>query len=138
MPEDCLFCKIIAKESPADFLYEDDRAVVFLDIYPNAPGHALVVPRNHTSNFLDTSTEDLNHMVEVVRRVTPAIKEAFGYEGFNVLSNNGEAAGQFIKNHAHWHIIPRKKGDELMKIKSSTYEEGQAAEVAQKIREKLA
>jgi histidine triad (HIT) family protein len=109
---DCVFCKIIKKEIPADFVYENDKIVAFLDIHPNNPGHTLVVPKEHHTDLLETPDEVLKDILCRTKKIAPAIMKAVGAEGFNSIFNTKPAAGQVIF-HTHMHIIPRFKGDGL-------------------------
>ena len=109
---DCIFCKIIKKEIPADFIYENDKIVVFLDIHPCNPGHALVVPKEHHTDLLDTPDDVLQDILSRTKKIAPAIMEAVKADGFNSIFNTKPAAGQVIF-HTHMHIIPRFKNDGL-------------------------
>ena len=107
---DCVFCKIIAGEIPAAKLLEDERTISFLDISPVNRGHALVVPKRHVAGLLDLADEEICAAMLMVRRVAAAVKAATGCPAFNVLQNDGEAAGQLVP-HAHFHVIPRSPDD---------------------------
>jgi len=109
---DCIFCKIIKKEIPADFIYENDRIVAFLDIHPNNPGHALVVPKAHFTDLLETPDDVLADIMSRTKKIAPAIIKAVNADGFNTIFNTKPAAGQAVF-HTHMHIIPRFKGDGL-------------------------
>lgn len=130
---DCIFCRIAKKTSPAQIVYENDKVVAFLDITPDAPGHTLVIPKNHFENFIDTPVEDLLEVMRVVKKIAPAIMRATGANAFNIGVNNGEAAGQIIR-HMHVHIIPRKFNDGLVMWEGKSYEEGEMEEYGEKIR----
>lgn len=110
MPPDCLFCKIAAKEIPAEIVYEDEDAMAFLDIHPVNPGHALVIPRRHSESFAVTPEEDVAAVMRVARKIAPAILKAVGADAFNFTANNGKAAGQLVM-HTHFHLMPRFSGD---------------------------
>lgn len=112
MKNDCVFCAIGAGEIPSLKIYEDDVAIAFLDINPMSRGHALVVPRRHCEGLLDADAELLSAMIGRVRKVAGIMKERLGFDGFNILQNNGEAAGQTVK-HLHFHIIPRRAGEQV-------------------------
>ena len=112
MKNDCIFCAIAAGEIPSFKVYEDDVALAYLDINPFAKGHTLVIPKAHSEGLLDASDETLAALVARVKRVAAHIKEKLGCDGFNILQNNGEAAGQTVK-HIHFHIVPRWNGDPL-------------------------
>lgn len=109
---DCLFCKIVAGELPAHKLYEDERVLAFLDIQPGAEGHALVIPKDHATGFLDLEDETRDAIFAAARRIAPALIEETGAEGLNLHQSNGEAAGQVIF-HFHLHLLPRRRGDGL-------------------------
>ncbi len=110
---DCIFCKIIKKEIPAMFIYEDDKFLSFLDIEPNTIGHALVIPKEHIENFSSLSSQLAAELIQVVHKIAPQLVKILGADGYNLAINNGQAAGQLI-NHAHWHIIPRYLDDNLV------------------------
>ena len=107
---DCIFCKIIGGQIPATVLAETEQVISFLDINPVNPGHALVVPKRHVDNLLDLTQDELHAAVLMTRRVAAAVVEATGFPAFNVLQNNGEAAGQVVE-HVHFHVIPRSPED---------------------------
>lgn len=110
MTADCVFCAVIAGRLPASFVYRDDRAVAFLDVYPVHPGHTLVVPRTHVVDLLDCPGDVASHLFDVSRRLAPAVVQAAAAAGFNVWTANGRAAGQQIF-HLHVHILPRFEDD---------------------------
>jgi histidine triad (HIT) family protein len=138
MPNDDLFCKIAAGEEPAHKVYESENVIAFLDINPVNPGHTLIVPKKHYNDLLAADNEILQEMILVTRKVAAGIILAFDeYDAFNLQLNNGRLAGQVIP-HLHWHIIPRKSGDGLSPWPGKQYEEGEAEEIAQKIKNQLA
>jgi histidine triad (HIT) family protein len=110
--QNCIFCKIISKELPADIFYEDEHTVAFLDLHPNTKGHSLVVPKEHFPNIYETPSETLTHIMETAKKVSAHLKNKLGAEGVNVAQNNDSAAGQVIF-HIHFHIIPRYPNDGL-------------------------
>ncbi len=130
---DCLFCKIISGDVSASKVYEDERALAFLDIAPTNRGHTLVVPKEHHRNIFDTPPETMCHMMKTSKRVAELVRQATGAGGVNVYMNNEPAAGQVIF-HAHIHIIPRFEDDELKLWKGGTYAEGEMEIVAEKIK----
>jgi diadenosine tetraphosphate (Ap4A) HIT family hydrolase len=93
---DCLFCRIIRKEVPAEIVYEDEATLAFLDIHPTNPGHTLVVPKQHSDGLPDADPTVLGHVIQAVQRVANALMPALGIEGFNIIQNNGSVAGQVI------------------------------------------
>jgi histidine triad (HIT) family protein len=107
-----IFSKIIAREIPAHFVYEDDLVVAFLDISQATKGHTLIVPRAEYSSFFDVPDDVLAHMMSVSKRVAKAINVAFQPDGMNILSNNGAVAGQTVF-HFHFHLIPRYTREEV-------------------------
>lgn len=109
---DCIFCKIIAGEIPSFKIYEDDNLLAYLDINPFAKGHTLVIPKAHSANLLETGDDCLAVVMAGVRKVAAHLKAALPCDGFNIMQNNGAAAGQTV-NHLHFHIIPRYQGGEL-------------------------
>lgn len=132
----CIFCKIIAGEIPCTKIYEDEKVLAFLDINPVSPGHSLVVPKNHYSNLEEIPEEDLVAVIKTVKKVGRAIKDGLGIKGYNVNENNDPVAGQDVP-HIHFHIIPRKEGDGFKFWSTIQYQEGQAEEVANKIKNSL-
>ena len=102
----CIFCAIAAGEIPSFKVYEDETVVAYLDINPFTKGHTLVIPKVHSEGLLDTSAEMLAKVVARVQKVAAHLKAALPCDGFNILQNNGEAAGQTVK-HLHFHIVPR-------------------------------
>lgn len=111
--DDCIFCKIVKGEIPSTKIYEDEHVLSFLDIMPAAQGHALVIPKKHGKTLLDVSSPmELEYVIKAVQKVGAAVVKATDAEGFNVLQSNHEVAGQVIP-HLHFHIIPRKKDDNL-------------------------
>ena len=128
-----IFSKIIAREIPAHIVYEDENTIAFLDINPVNPGHTLVVPKNEKPNILESSEEDLVRVLQVVRKIAPAIVKAVGAEGFNTVTNTGEASGQSVL-HTHFHIIPRFKNDGHMPWAHSPMNQEELEKVALNIK----
>jgi len=108
--KDNIFAKIIAREIPADFVYEDEVVLAFLTIAPNNHGHTLVIPKKHFVNIFDGDPETLAHMMKVGQKIALALKKAGLAEGVNLVMNNGEEAGQEVW-HSHLHVVPRLKDD---------------------------
>jgi histidine triad (HIT) family protein len=106
---DCLFCRIAARQSPSDIVYEDDAVVAFKDIYPKAPVHLLIVPRRHIASLAEVTDEDaalLGRCVVVARRLA----EITGYaeKGFRLSVNTGPEGGQVVY-HVHFHFTAGRK-----------------------------
>ena len=112
MKNDCIFCAIAAGEIPSFKVYEDDDVLAYLDINPFTKGHTLVIPKQHCTGLLDAEDSLLASIMPKVKKVAAHIKSALPCDGFNILQNNGEAAGQTVR-HIHFHIIPRYAGEPL-------------------------
>ena len=112
MKNDCIFCAIAAGEIPSFKVYEDDLALAYLDINPFSKGHTLVIPKAHAAGLLDADDKMLSELILRVKKVAAQVKDKLGCDGFNILQNNGEAAGQTVR-HIHFHIVPRWNGDPL-------------------------
>ena len=104
--KDCIFCKIIKGDIPCYKIYEDDETVAFLDINPATKGHSLVIPKSHSDNMNMASEEMIESVYKTVKNVSDLIIRKLKPDGYNVLQNNGAAAGQVIY-HLHVHIVPR-------------------------------
>lgn len=134
---DCIFCKIAAGEIPSATVLETGDLRVILDLGPASRGHALVLPKRHYADSTQAPEAALGKLMAAGAAVGAAQMKAFGYDGFNLVQNNGEAAGQSVF-HLHLHVIPRKKDDgvlDLWKPGRTTPEE--MAETAAAIREAL-
>lgn len=110
--EDCIFCKIINREIPAEIVYEDEHAVAFLDIRPVSKGHTLLIPKKHSHDLSDADDDILRQLIVVAKKVSLALLKATGADGFNLGANNGAVSGQEVF-HLHFHLIPRYKNDQL-------------------------
>ncbi len=113
MEENCIFCKIANGEIPSKTLYEDDMFRVILDINPASKGHALILPKKHFANIYELDNTTAAEVFVLGKRMTAAMTEALGCDGFNIMQNNGEAAGQTVF-HFHMHLIPRYADDGLV------------------------
>ena len=109
MKDDCIFCAIASGAIPCFKVYEDDLVLAYLDINPCSEGHTLVIPKKHSSCLLDAPEEVLSALMSRVKLVAAHLKEALPCDGFNILQNNGAAAGQTVP-HLHFHIVPRRAG----------------------------
>lgn len=101
-----VFAKILRGEIPSHKVYEDERALVIVDAMPQAPGHALVIPKAPSRNLLDADPATLAHLLPLVQNVARAVQAAFAAEGVTVVQFNEAAAGQSVF-HLHVHVIPR-------------------------------
>ncbi len=106
--ESCVFCRIIGGMETVSIVYEDDRVIAFMDIQPVAPGHTLVVSKDHYPTLFDLPDDLAAHCLGVARRLAPGIKKAAGVDALNVFSANGRAGGQDVE-HFHFHMIPVKQ-----------------------------
>lgn len=135
--DNCIFCKIANGDIPSATIYEDDMFRVILDLGPASKGHALILPKDH---FADVTELDENYASKVLMlgaKIGKAMKESLGCAGFNLVQNNGTAAGQTVF-HFHMHIIPRyQDGPEMVAWVPGSYAEGEMAQVAEQIRKAL-
>lgn len=132
--ENCLFCKIVAGEIPAEKVYEDADTLAFLDIIkPVNPGHTLVIPKEHYENVFEAPEDVWSKVMLSVKKVSHAIQKGLSANDLNIIMNNGKHAGQVIF-HAHIHIMPRHAGDGLELWHGKAYETGQSGIIAEKIK----
>jgi histidine triad (HIT) family protein len=109
---DCIFCKIVAGELPAQIVDEDELTVTFMDINPATRGHMLAVPRRHSRDLLEIEREDLEAVAVAAQRAAHKAHDRLGADGVNLLNSRGRAAWQTVY-HFHIHVIPRYEGDPL-------------------------
>ena len=109
---DCIFCRILADELPARIVDEDERTVAFMDIAPATRGHALVIPRAHSTDLLSIEPDDLAATALAAKRLAARAADRLGADGVNLLNACGAAAWQTVF-HFHIHVIPRYAGDPL-------------------------
>lgn len=135
--DECIFCKIVSGAIPCHRIFEDDDILVFLDIGPLSYGHTLVIPKQHYDKLHDCPPEILEKLSSHLGTLAVAVTAATEADGYNVLCNNGRAAGQLV-DHVHFHIIPRNVGDGVFsKWNAGKYEQNQAEEIARSISENL-
>lgn len=133
----CVFCKIVAGQIPANVVYADGDALAFLDVNPLADGHTLLIPKEHHATLDVTPMDVLTRTLHALPKVAAAVAAVTGAEGFNILQNNGRAAGQVV-DHIHFHIIPRTASDGLgfrWNVKSTPAD---AKSLCRKIQERIA
>ncbi len=106
---------IVKKKIPSKILFENEKNLAFLDIYPIYKGHTIVIPKKHYQNLEDIPENDLTEIFKVVKDLAILIHNKLEIDGYNILQNNFEAAGQVIR-HFHIHIIPRSKNDGRFKL----------------------
>jgi len=131
----CVFCQIVGKKIPARIVYEDEKAIAFLDINPANAGHTLLVPKQHFGTIEDIPAEEFKELADSLRRVAIGITKAVQCQGLNILQNNKEVAGQLIP-HAHFHLIPRYNEDglQLGALRQGKLENGLMGQIAEKIK----
>ena len=133
----CIFCKIISGEFSSYTLYEDEDFKVIFDISPVSKGHALLISKNHYKNLFELDDEVASKALVVVKKVATELKAQLNCDGFNLLQNNEEIAGQTVF-HFHIHLIPRYKDDNVSLIPTpGKLDENNARELADKIFAKL-
>jgi len=109
--DDCIFCQIIACESPASIFYEDNLVLGFMDLGPVTPGHSMIIPKQHAASLADLDEDTGRHMWTITHRTAAAIRESgVQCEGINLFLADGEAAFQEVF-HVHMHVFPRFEGD---------------------------
>jgi histidine triad (HIT) family protein len=127
-----IFAKILRGELPCYKVYEDDRALAFLDIMPRANGHTLVLPKAAVRNILDIAPDDLAHVAKVAQKIAKAAMSAFGADGVTIQQYNEGAGGQVVF-HLHVHIVPRKAGTPMKPPASEKEKPDVLAENAKKL-----
>ena len=130
--EDCIFCKIVKGEALSYKIYEDDLVFAFLDINPTSLGHTLIVPKKHNKDIFDIEEEYLKRIILVSKKIAQRMKEVIDCDGVNIFNNSGSSAGQIIF-HCHFHVIPRKTGDNV-DFKSIKVSNEELEEVANKLK----
>ncbi len=104
MVAECIFCKIVAEEIPAEIVYETDDILAFKDVNPEAPVHLLVIPKQHINNILELADNDPNLFYNVGLAIKQLANDFSLEDGFRVVNNCGSAAGQSV-NHIHFHLM---------------------------------
>jgi len=130
---ECIFCEIKNRNAEAEILFEDDHIIAFLDIQPVNYGHTLVITKKHYDNFLTVPKDELGRLINATQFIAGAVKRSMNADGFNIISNNGNSAGQTVF-HFHFHIIPRFKTDFNFKPNFKSYGTGAMREYADQIR----
>lgn len=110
--ENCIFCKIAAGEIPSTTLYEDQDFRVILDLGPASKGHALILPKEHYANIYEIPDELASKSIILAKKMAGIMTRALNCDGFNIVQNNGEPAGQTVF-HFHVHLIPRYEDDQV-------------------------
>jgi histidine triad (HIT) family protein len=136
-PEDCIFCKIVSRKAPSNIVYEDERYIAFLDIFPFSRGHTLVCPKEHGETIWDMKEDDIADLFQVASKVSKAVVTAVEADGFRFVQNNGEAANQVVA-HVHVHVIPVKMEDKGRFSDRKHFTSAQMEETARLIRSEMA
>ena len=110
--ENCIFCKLANGDIPTATLYEDDDFRVILDAGPASKGHALILPKEHYKNLYELDDEIAAKALVLAKKMITKLTDVLGCDGYNIVQNNGEVAGQTVF-HFHIHLIPRYVGDEV-------------------------
>ena len=135
MNDDCLFCKVVAGEIPAQLVDEDEHTVAFMDISPWTRGHALVIPRRHSANLYEIGEDDLASTGAAAQRLARRMKERLGCDGINLINSCEPAAWQTVF-HFHVHVIPRYEDDPLqLPTRQQEADKDELAAVAQELRD---
>ena len=135
--KDCIFCKIANGEIPSSTVYEDEDFRVILDLGPAAKGHALILPKEHFKDVCELDPTVAAKVLPLGAKIGAAMKKSLGCAGFNLVLNNGEAAGQTVF-HFHVHVIPRYEGGPSMVTWTPGSEKPEVlAETAEKIKKAL-
>ncbi len=130
---DCVFCKIVKGEIPAQKLYEDEHIISFLDVFPVGRGHSLVVPKVHCSNLQEAPPEILGHLTQAAQKVAKALVSGLRADAFNMFLNNGKVAGQIVP-HLHFHILPRFADDGFkLGFQKIEYQDGEIDKIRTKV-----
>ena len=135
--ENCIFCKLANGDIPTATVYEDEYLRAIMDAAPANKGHIIILPKSHAANIYELEDEYVSRTFVLAKKLAVALKKLTGCDGVNILQNNGGAAGQTVF-HFHVHVIPRFKDDDCTIVwKPTSYEDGEASEVAKKIAELL-
>lgn len=110
MQDSCIFCKIANGAIPSKTIYEDEDFRVILDLGPATKGHALILPKEHSANLYELPDETASKVMVLAKKMATKMTEKLSCDGFNIVQNNGEVAGQTVM-HYHLHLIPRYLDD---------------------------
>ncbi|HKT22404.1 MAG TPA: HIT domain-containing protein [Nitrososphaerales archaeon] len=136
-PENCIFCQIVSRRAHSNTVYEDDKYIAFLDIFPFSRGHTLVCPKEHGETIWDMKEKDIADLFQVASKVSKAVVTAVQADGFRFVQNNGEAANQVVA-HVHVHVIPVKMEDKGRFSDRKKFTLTEMEETARSIREEMA
>ena len=136
MANNCIFCKLASGEIPTNSIYEDDMFRVILDAAPASKGHALIIPKEHYANIYEIDTEAAGEAMKLAKKMAAHMTEKLKCDGFNLLQNNGEIAGQTVF-HFHLHLVPRykdMKNDDILRWNHETYTEEEMKEICSELK----
>lgn len=134
--DNCIFCKLASGEIPTNSIYEDDMFRVILDAAPASKGHALIIPKEHYANIYEIDTEAAGEAMKLAKKMAVHMTEKLKCDGFNLLQNNGEIAGQTVF-HFHLHLVPRykdMKNDDILRWNHETYTEEEMKEICSELK----
>jgi histidine triad (HIT) family protein len=131
-----IFAKILRGEIPAFKVYEDARALAFMDVMPQSEGHTLVIPKTNARNFFDIDPASLAELIKVTQHVAKAVGKAFNPDGMRIIQFNEPAAGQTVF-HIHFHIVPCYEGATLKGHSRDMADKAVLAEHAERIKRAL-
>ena len=129
--DNCIFCKLANGDIPTNSIYEDDDFKVILDASPATKGHALILPKQHYANIFEIEDETLAKAAKLAKKIMTHEKDVLGCEGYNLVQNNGEVAGQTVF-HFHMHLIPRylnAKNNDILNWSHETFSPEEMAEI---------
>ena len=129
--DNCIFCKLANGDIPTNSIYEDDDFKVILDASPATKGHALILPKQHYANIFEIEDETLAKAAKLAKKIMTHEKDVLGCEGYNLVQNNGEVAGQTVF-HFHMHLIPRylnAKNNDILSWSHETFTPEEMAEI---------
>ena len=129
--DDCIFCKIAAGEIPSRKIYEDNDLIAIMDLSPTSKGHSLIIPKEHYTNIYE---EIAGKVMKTAKKLATKMTVALNCDGFNLLQNNGETAGQTMF-HFHMHLIPRYKDadNNMLKFTSVSFSDEEMDAIREQI-----
>jgi histidine triad (HIT) family protein len=131
-----IFAKILRGEIPAFKVYEDERALAFMDVMPQSEGHTLVIPKTNARNFFDIEPDALANLIKATQHVAKAVQSAFKPDGMRIIQFNEPAAGQTVF-HIHFHIVPCYEGERLKGHSREMADKAVLAEHAERVKRAL-
>lgn len=132
--DDCIFCKIAAGEIPSRKIYEDNDLIAIMDLSPTSKGHSLIIPKEHCTNIYDIDEDIAAKVMKTAKKLATKMTVALNCDGFNLLQNNGETAGQTMF-HFHMHLIPRYKDadNNMLKFTSVSFSDEEMDAIREQI-----